>query len=188
MSENQKCYIGAQELLELSYELGQKIIKDGFCPTYIIGIWRGGAPVGIAIQELYKYMNITTDHISIRTSSYVGTNQQSEIRVHGLEYIIDNANMTDSILLVDDIFDSGRSIKAILIKLKQKMRNNLPQDIRVATVLYKRENNKTDIVPDYYVSETNKWIIFPHEIEGMSIDEIQKNKGNKIAEIIELLK
>lgn len=179
-----KCYISAQELLELSYELGQKIIADGFFPTYIIGIWRGGAPVGIAIQELFKYMNITTDHISIRTSSYVGTNQH-EIRVHGLEYIIENANMTDSILLVDDIFDSGRSIKAIITKLTQKMRNNLPLDIRIATVLYKPCNNVTDIVPNYFISETNEWVIFPHEIEGMCIAEIKMNKGDKIANIIE---
>lgn len=187
MTSDQKYYISAQELLELSYELGQIIISDGFSPTYIIGIWRGGAPVGIAIQELYKYMNIMTDHISIRTSSYVGTDQH-EIRVHGLEYIIDNANSNNSILLIDDIFDSGRSIKAILTKLKQKMRNNLPSDIRIATILYKPMNNKTDIVPNYFVSETSKWVIFPHEIEGMNINEIEMSKGNRIAEIINNLK
>jgi len=182
-TEPNKHYIGAQELLELSYELGGKIVKDGFKPKFIIGIWRGGAPIGIAIQELYKYLNITTDHISIRTSSYVGTTQ-SEIRVHGLEYIIENANHDDSILLVDDIFDTGRSINGILEKLKRKMRNNLPHDIRIATVLYKPQNNKTNIIPNYYVAETDRWIVFPHEIEEMNLDEIKRSKGQKIADII----
>ena len=184
MEEIQKYYIGAQELLELSYELGEKIIKDKFVPSFIIGIWRGGAPIGIAIQELYKYMGTRTDHISIRTSSYEGINQQSETRVHGLEYIIERANQSDSILLVDDIFDSGKSIHAVITKLKLKMRNNYPHDIRIATILYKPQNNKTCIVPNYYISETIKWVIFPHEIEGMDQEEIKLTKGDKISSIV----
>lgn len=185
ISQGMKYYVGSQELLEMSYRLGKMIIKDGFKPTFIIGVWRGGAPVGISIQEMYKYLNIKTDHISIRTSSYTSIGvQQHNICVHGLEYIIEHANQPDSILLIDDIFDSGRSLEAVIKKLKLKMRNNLPHDIRIATVFYKPQNRKTDIVPNYFVSTTEQWIIFPHEIEDMNIDEIEISKGSVIGSIM----
>ena len=184
-AQGMKYYVGAQELLEMSYGLGKIIIKDCFKPTFIIGIWRGGAPVGISIQEMYKYLNIKTDHISIRTSSYTSIGvQQHEIRVHGLEYVVEHANQSDSILLIDDIFDSGRSLEAVIAKLKLKMRNNFPHDIRIATIFYKPQNRKTDIVPNYFVSTTEQWIIFPHEIEDMNTDEIEISKGPVIGSIM----
>jgi uncharacterized protein len=184
IADIQKYYIGAQELLELSYELGKNIIEDNFKPTFVIAIWRGGTVIGIAIQELFKYFDIKTDHISIRTSSYIGMNQSSDVRVHGLEYIVEHANQSDSILLVDDIFDTGRSVNAVITKLKTKMRNNLPHDIRIATILYKPQNNKTNIVPNYFISTTDKWVVFPHELEGMNLEEIKLSKGSKVAKII----
>ena len=36
--------------------------------------------------------------------------------------------------------------------------------------------NLTDNVPDYYLHETNKWLVFPHELDGLSIEEIEINK------------
>ena len=179
----QKKYISAQELLIWSNKLAQNVMFDGFIPTFIIGVWRGGAPVGITVQEFFKYFGIKTDHISIRTKSYVGMTQ-STINVDAIEYIVEHANANDKVLLVDDIFDSGRSIKAVLDELKKRMRNNFPQDIRIATVLYKPKNNKTDIVPNYYVETTEEWVIFPHELEHMSLNEIKYAKGEEIAKII----
>ena len=46
----EKLFIDAQQLLEGSFELGRKVIKDGFEPDLIIGVWRGGAPIAIALQ------------------------------------------------------------------------------------------------------------------------------------------
>ena len=65
-------YIGAQELLEDAFELGARVFESGFRPSFIVAIWRGGAPIGIAVQELLDYLGVETDHIAIRTSSYTG--------------------------------------------------------------------------------------------------------------------
>ena len=73
-----KKYITAQELLEDSFRLAAKVYEDGFRPQFIVGIWRGGAPIGIAVQEYYDYKKIETDHIAVRTSSYYGINKQSK--------------------------------------------------------------------------------------------------------------
>ncbi|SVC79146.1 uncharacterized protein METZ01_LOCUS332000, partial [marine metagenome] len=125
-----KHFISADELLTDSFRLADQIYRSGFRPHFIVGVWRGGAPVGIAVQEYLDYLGVGTDHIAIRTSSYYGIDQQDkEVRVHGLNYIIDHVNADDELLLVDDVFDSGRSVIAILAELKQKARANLPQTI-----------------------------------------------------------
>lgn len=46
-----------------------------------------------------------------------------------------------------------------------------------------RANNKTQIIPDYYCIETYKWVVFPHEVEDMTIDEITQTKGDRIASL-----
>ena len=52
----------------------------------------------------------------------------------------------------------------------------MPKDIRVATPWYKPHNNTTDRVPDYFLHETDDWLVFPHELDGLSEDEIFANK------------
>ena len=174
-----KEFISAQQLLEDSFRLGIKIFESGFKPNYIVGIWRGGTPVGIAVQELLDYFGIKTDHIAIRTSSYEGIDRRKkEIRVHGLDYISDNINYDDKLLIVDDVFDTGLSIDAVLKSLKAKARKNTPEDIRIATTYYKPDNRKTDFFPEFFVHETSNWLIFPHELDGLSESEIEKYKPN----------
>ncbi len=172
-----KVYISAQELLDDSFRLAHRIYDAGFRPNYIVGVWRGGTPVGIAVQELLKYKGVPTDHIAIRTSSYTGIAEQSdEIRVHGLHYIIENMNAEDSLLIVDDVFDSGRSVQAIIDAIRMLSRRNTPETIKTATVYYKPSMAKVDIVPNFYIHETDQWLVFPHEIDGLTEEEIAQSK------------
>jgi len=172
-----KIFITANELLDDSFRLAHQIVDDGFRPNYIVGIWRGGTPVGIAVQELLEYKGVETDHIAIRTSSYTGVWEQSDdIRVHGLHYIIENANAEDSLLIVDDTFDSGRSVNAVIERIKKLSRANTPKTIKVATIYYKPTKRVVDFEPDYFVRETDKWLVFPHELQGLSEEEIVQHK------------
>ena len=85
-----KHFISAADLLRDSFLLAEQIYASGFRPNFIVGVWRGGAPVGIAVQEYLEYKGLESDHIAIRTSSYYGIDQQDkDVRVHGLQYIID---------------------------------------------------------------------------------------------------
>ena len=172
-----KHFISAADLLRDSFLLAEQIFASGFRPNFIVGGWRGGAPVGIAVQEYLEYKGLESDHIAIRTSSYYGIDQQSrDIRVHGLQYIIDRANHNDHLLIVDDVYDSGRSIDAVLRELREKSRRNLPETIRIACPWFKPSKNQTDVVPDYFVHETDQWLVFPHEINGLSEEEIKAGK------------
>lgn len=172
-----KIFVTAAGLLQDSFRLAAKIHKSGFAPDFIVGIWRGGTPVGIAIQEYFEFVGVETDHIAVRTSAYVGIGQRAKtIRVHGLHYLIEEADAGDSLLVVDDVFDSGHSIEALLQELTGKMRRNMPGQVRIATPWYKPANNRTTLVPDYYLHETDKWIVFPHELVGLTLEEIEAGK------------
>ena len=181
-----KHYITAQELLEDSFRLAHRIYSDGFHPDFIVGIWRGGTPVGIAVQEYFEYRKLETDHIAVRTSSYYGIDRQSkEIRVHGLHYLVENANADDALLIVDDVFDSGRSVDALIRTIRELSRKNTPTDIRVACPWYKPSKNAVDFEPDYYLHESADWLVFPHELDGLDPGEIASGKKD-LAAILEM--
>ena len=81
----EKLFVNAQQLLEDSFRLGHKVLSDGFHPDLIIGVWRGGAPIAIALQELFAYKDILVNHYPVRISSYVGIEKQGdEIEIGGM--------------------------------------------------------------------------------------------------------
>jgi hypothetical protein len=172
-----KTYLSAQTLLDQSYALAIQVFESGFRPDFIIGVWRGGAPVGIAVQEAMDFLGVEADHIAIRTSSYTGIGQRNkQVRVHGLRYLEKQVNAEDSLLIVDDVFDTGLSIQQVIVDLKRHCRKNTPE-IRVATPYFKPSNNRTEITPDYFVEESEEWLVFPHELDGLSDEEILSHKA-----------
>lgn len=172
-----KVYLDANELLELSFGLANQIIESGFVPSHIVGVWRGGAPIGIAVQELLEHRGIDCDHIAIRTSSYIGIGQQSRtVKVYALGYLIDTLEAEDALLIVDDVFDTGKSVEALINELQKRCRRNTPRTIKIATVFYKPSKNQTTLTPDYFMRSTEDWLIFPHEIQGLTDEEIRQNK------------
>ncbi len=173
----EKIYLTAESLFEDSCKLAASVLESGFRPNWLVALWRGGTPVGITIQEMLAYYNVETDHIAIRTSLYKGIDKRrGNIRIHGIGYLIDNINRDDSLLIVDDIFDTGFTIEALIAEIHRKARKNTPEQIRVAAAWFKPRRNLTDRIPDYYVNATDSWIVFPHELLGLSFDEVRQNK------------
>ena len=182
--KDEKIFITAAELLRDSFLLANNILQSGFRPDYIVGIWRGGTPVGIAVQEFLDYAGVETDHIAIRTSHYTGIDQTTlNVQVHGLGYLIRKVNKQDSLLIVDDVFDTGMSVEAVIGELLKRARLNMPGDIRIATPWYKPSKNKTERVPNYYIHETAQWLVFPHELTGLTHEEVCLGKP-EIADIV----
>ena len=172
----EKLFIKSSELLEDSFSLAWNVYESGYRPNYIIGVWRGGAPVGIAVQEFLDVLGVPSDHIAIRTSYYSGINEtKDEVSVYGLNYVIRKLESEDSLLIVDDVYDTGLSVEQIVTDLKKACKKNTPE-IRVATPFYKPNKNKSGKVPDYFLHETDKWLVFPHELEGLTFEEIKENK------------
>ena len=167
-----KLFIQSEELLKDSFNLAWQVYESGYRPNYIIGVWRGGAPIGIAVQEFLDVLGVPSDHIAIRTSHYKGIDlRDSQVHVYGLNYIIKQVESEDSLLIVDDVHDTGISIQKIISDLHTACKKNTPE-IKVATTYFKPKKNKTERKPDFYIHETEKWLVFPHELEGLSMDEI----------------
>lgn len=183
----QKTVLSAQQLLEDSFRLGLRVLESGFSPTMIIAIWRGGTPVGMALQEILAYAGVDADHIAIRTSSYVSVDERGAVAVHGLSYIVKKICHDDRVLIVDDVFDTGNTIAAVIGELSLKARANTPEDIRIAVPWYKPSRNETDLVPDYYIHETAEWLVFPHELDALTPEELRRARP-AIADIVERVK
>jgi len=176
-----KRFIHADDLLRDSFRLAANIHAAGFEPDFLVGLWRGGSAVGIAVQEGLEYFGTPTDHIAIRTS-YSGAHRYSEmvskadeIRVHGLQYLLESLCSHHSMLIVDDVYSTGSSVKAVIDQLARKTRRNLPGDIRVASVWY-RPTPRTLRTPDYFVHETDDWLVLPYELSGQSLEELRENR------------
>lgn len=176
-----KTFVAANDLLLDSFQLAANIYESGFRPDFLVGLWRGGSAVGIAVQEGLDHFGVKTDHIAIRTS-YRGQATYSEmvdsadtIRAHGLRYLHERVCEHHSMLIVDDAYSTGSSVNAVIDQLAKKSRRNLPHDIRIATVWY-RPTVRTIRPPDFYVHETSDWLILPYELSGLSIEELRENK------------
>ena len=182
-----KLFIQADELLSDSFKLAWKVYESGYRPNYIIGVWRGGAPIGIAVQEFLDVLGVPSDHIAIRTSHYKGMgDRDSKVEVYGLNYIIKQVESEDSLLIVDDVHDTGISIQKLILDLQTACKKNTPE-IKVATPYFKPNKNQTNRQPDFYLHETEKWLVFPHELEGLSIEEIIEFKP-ELADFAEKIK
>jgi len=177
-----KHFVDAEDLIQDSYRLGVQVYKSGFRPDFIIGLWRGGSAVGIAVQECLQHLGVKTDHIAVRTSYTGMTSYKSmirnaaEIRVHGLQYPVDTLTSANKLLIVDDVYSSGLNVKAVIDELTRKARRNMPGEIRIAATWHKPDNLKTDRVADYFIHETNQWLVLPYELSGLTQEEIQTHR------------
>ncbi len=172
-----KIFLSANDLLRDSYQLALKVLASDFSPNFVVGVWRGGAPIAIAMQELFDLYGLVTDHGAIKTSSYDGMQQQREVVVSGLANVLDHVSDETQLLIVDDVFDTGKSIAAILKELESHAGAGLISRTKIATLYYKPTQNTTNLEPDFIVHKTSDWLVFPHELKGLNPQELASEKG-----------
>jgi hypoxanthine phosphoribosyltransferase len=146
--------IDAHAIETMCHNLHTQITKDAYEPDLIVGISRGGlVPLGYLSGEKMFNMRNT---LSVVVKSYEG-DQQGEISLlHPIHF--EDLNKYKNILVVDDIVDSGQTIQFIIDTLKANLAH---ASIKVAVLYYKPKVSQ--VKPDYYVQETEDWIVFPWE-------------------------
>jgi hypoxanthine phosphoribosyltransferase len=155
------------------FRLAKKIWEDGYRPDFLVGLWRGGAPPGIAIQEYFSWKGHDLYHTAIRTQSLEGVLYGDGYDVKGLKHVIDIVEAEQHLLLVDDLFDTGRTMYEVIQHLRAKARRNTP-DVKVAVVYYRPHRRRFLVGPDYYLHETVAEPVFPHRLSAMSEAEIRE--------------
>ena len=125
------------------------MMEVGFVPDAIIGLLRGGV---VPARIFSDFFHIMMDFYAIDVKLYTGIGERNENPVIK-PFNIDIAGK--KILVIDDIWDSGKTMEAVLGALRG-------EDVTTATLLWK-ESTKTK--PDYYYEpvEDNQWIVFPWE-------------------------
>jgi hypoxanthine phosphoribosyltransferase len=171
-----KRYISPGDLLRDAYRLGWQVFESGYRPDLLLGVWRGGAPVAIAMHELLHILGVRSDHFAVRTVSYTGISQRDqEVRVDGLECLASRTAADQRLLVVDDVHDTGLSLQQLVRELKKLYHPHTPE-IRLATPWYKPGNNRTGRIPDYRLHDSDDWLVFPHELDGLTAAEIADHK------------
>jgi hypoxanthine phosphoribosyltransferase len=170
-------YISADQLLADSFALAIKVAESGFRPDLLIALWRGGTPVGAAMQEVFEFLEMPCEHFAVRSTSYRNPGeQQQQIQLWGMEQLETSLPATRNVLLVDDVFDSGRTLQHVIHALAARPAAQ-QRTVRIATPWFKPGNNVTTLLPDYYLHETGDWLVFPHELYGLTPGQILQKPG-----------
>ena len=164
-----KHYIDATAYLHDNWKLAAMIRRSDWQPNFLVGLWRGGAPVAVAIHEFLKVTGWSVQHIPLKCASYtgIGENDGEVVFTHG-DIVFGMFRKGDKVLVVDDVFDTGKTAAAVKARM-----DAIGAEMRLACVYWKPEKNITNLKPDYFVKDVGMdWIVFPHEVEGLTSDEI----------------
>lgn len=172
------------DALKLAYKMYN---EDNFVPDVIYCSLRGGAYMANVISEYYKLVRKDGHPVlyaAVVARSYTDIRQSSpRVYVDGWTYPPANLRPGDQIMLVDDIYDSGNTINALVNIL---MDYGVPRkNIKVVVHDYKKVSyrNSLPVVPDYWcrILEVNnpqedRWIHYmSHELIGLEKDELENN-------------
>jgi hypoxanthine phosphoribosyltransferase len=133
--------------------LGQaeKIRESSFKPDVIIAVSRGGWLPARVLSDLLE-----TDLGNVSVEFYLGVAETRKAPV-----LTQSASVPvtgKKVLVVDDVADSGESLKLVKAHILQQG----AKEVRVATMYYKPWSV---VKPDYYALETRHWVVFPWEIK-----------------------
>ncbi|UCE44437.1 MAG: phosphoribosyltransferase [Candidatus Bathyarchaeota archaeon] len=138
------------KIYDFLLSLAEKIREDGFKPDVIVGVSRGGWPPARVMSDLLENPEIA----NVKAEFYIGVaktkgepilTQPVSVSVEGKE-----------VLLMDDVADTGKSLRLVNSHLKKKG----AIEVKISTIYYKPWSV---VVPDYYEKRTNSWVIFPWE-------------------------
>jgi hypoxanthine phosphoribosyltransferase len=154
-------YLSPNQIQDMIYELGKKVKESGFIPDCIVGVSRGGLWV---LRTLSDFFDVRDVHV-IRVIYY--TDIKTTKREPKLIQDVDKKFLENKkVLIVDDVADTGGSLDFTVDLMKQKG----IKKFKTATLHHKPWSK---FVPDYYIGETDKWIIYPWEV-GEAIRLIMK--------------
>jgi len=167
-------------------KLAYKIYKDGFIPDVIYVSLRGGAYLGNVMSEYFKFIrgeDKPVFYAAVVAHSYADVDTRETIKIDGWTYNPDFLRTGDKVLLVDDVYDSGRTINYLTQVIMQRGLSR--ESIKVAVHDYKvREYvvEQLPVQPDYWcrkietkTPKTKTWIHYmSHELVGLTKEEAEK--------------
>ncbi len=115
-------------------------------PDIILAVARGGVTFGHFLAEKFNLRNLYT----LNSIHYDDTKKLDFIKVFNIPKLPENKK----VLVVDDIVDSGESLKEIMRQLQKKYPKTT---FKTGAIFYKKNAIFT---PDFKVKEAHDWIEF----------------------------
>lgn len=141
--------LGWDEFGTATRELARVVLADGFVPTVLLAIARGGLPVGGALSYALGMKNCCV----INVEYYTGIDVRLEMPVI-LPPALDLLHLEDErLLVVDDVADTGETLHLVAETIRPVV-----AELRTA-VLY--EKSRSVVHCDYVWRRTDRWIDFP---------------------------
>jgi hypoxanthine phosphoribosyltransferase len=164
------------QIYRLLLKLAEAVRKSGFEPNVIVGVSRGGwipARIMSDLLETPKLANVTAEF-------YVGVAETK--RESSITQPVSVSVKDKKVLVVDDVADTGESLKLV----KSHLKNRGASEIKIAIIYYKPWSI---IVPHYYERETRCWIVFPWEQKETVKKTVEKfrDKGRTVEDAKEKL-
>lgn len=161
----EKILVSEEEIIRRSKELGKQISEEyranGTVP-YLVALLKGSVPF---LSELIKHIDLDIQFDFMDVSSYSGTESIGDIKINK---DLDCSVKGLSILLVEDIVDTGRTLKEVTTMLKNKG----AADVKVVSLLDKPSRRTVEIEADYVGFEIpNEFVI------GFGLDFDQKYRN-----------
>lgn len=143
-------YYSPDTIWKMIYQLG-KMVKN-LNPAYLLGMSRGGLCVVRVLSDYLDNPNV----LIIRTRYYKGIEKKGNLEI--IQDVDEALIRNKQILIVDDVADTGISMSAVIEHIKNKG----AKEVKTAALHHKPGSK---IKPDYFIEETDKWIIYPWEIK-----------------------
>ena len=144
----------------------QKIQSQCYRPDMIVGIARGGIVPARILTDLLETPKLGF----IQIEFYIDINQTLQEPI--LKQTITTQVSGKKVLLVDDIADTGESLKLAKNHLQQQGAT----EIKTATLYQKPQSTTT---PDFYERQTSCWVVFPWDSKETLRKIIQKQEGKR---------
>jgi len=148
----------------------EKIRQSGFKPYVIVGVTRGGWVPARVLSDLLEITHVVT----VGVEFYVGV---AETRGEPVLTQRVSADVEGKkALLVDDVADTGKSLRLA----REHLRQQGATEVRVATVYSKPFSV---IKPDYYEKETRRWVVFPWDAKETIRKIVEKHRDKSAINI-----
>ncbi|MFH1821097.1 MAG: phosphoribosyltransferase [Methanobacteriota archaeon] len=135
---------------ELCINLADQIRQRKYEPDIIVAISRGGWIPGRLLSDLMGKLDIATIKVEHYVDFYKTLKKPEITQPLPIEVI------GKKILLVDDLADSGSSLRLVTDYLRKQG----AKDVKICALYWKPWST---VVPDFCARETDAWICFPHE-------------------------
>jgi uncharacterized protein len=165
------------QIYDMLLSLAQKIQSQNYRPDIIVGIARGGLVPARILTDLLETPQL--DFIQVEFYTDIQQTLQKPI----LKKTLTTQVSCKKTLIVDDIADTGESLKLAKTHLQQQGASQ----IKTVTLYQKPQSITT---PDFYEKQTTNWVVFPWEPKETLRKIIQKQQGKRALnqEVAKLIK